>query len=126
MLPFDHERRMVSVLVRDPTDQLILITKGVEAGERIGIVAVPPGEPWPTELPKRTDFWLFDLTMLYVMSYDPSNAWLGTERVTEPSAIEQARRWRAAALRLAQPWQDYIARHPQLTRIVSDGHLAAG
>jgi hypothetical protein len=98
----------------------------VEAGERIGIVAVSPGKPWPTELPKRTDFWLFDLTILYVMSYDPSNAWLATERVTEPSAIEQARRWRAAALRLAQPWQDYIACRPQLTRIVSDGHLAAG
>ncbi len=94
---------MVSVLVRDPTDQLILITKGVEAGERIGIVAVPPGEPWPTELPKRTDFWLFDLTMLYVMSYDPSNAWLGTERVTEPSAIEQARRSRCGADRVRHP-----------------------
>jgi len=28
VLPFDHERRMVSVLVRDPTGQLVLITKG--------------------------------------------------------------------------------------------------
>jgi magnesium-transporting ATPase (P-type) len=28
VLPFDHERRMVSVLVRDPAGQLILITKG--------------------------------------------------------------------------------------------------
>jgi Mg2+-importing ATPase len=28
VLPFDHERRMVSVLVRDPAGELILITKG--------------------------------------------------------------------------------------------------
>jgi Mg2+-importing ATPase len=28
VLPFDHERRMVSALVRDPTGQLILVTKG--------------------------------------------------------------------------------------------------
>jgi Mg2+-importing ATPase len=28
VLPFDHERRMVSVLVRDPTGQLTLVTKG--------------------------------------------------------------------------------------------------
>ncbi len=97
----------------------------VEAGERIGIVAVPPGESWPTELPERTDFWLFDLTVLYVMRYDHRNAWLATERVTEPGAIKRARCWREAALHLAAPWQDYIAAHPPLARIVSETDLAA-
>jgi hypothetical protein len=97
----------------------------VEAGEEIGIIPVPPGKPWPAELPERTDFWLFDLTVLYAMRYDRANAWMATEQVTKPRAIEQARRWREAALRLAVPWHDYIDSHPQLARIVSEGDLAA-
>jgi hypothetical protein len=97
----------------------------VEAGERIGIVAVPPGQPWPTELPERTDFWLFDHSVLYAMRYDQNNAWRSTERVTDPAAIKVARRWRDAALRLAVPWRDYIATHPPLARIVSETDLAA-
>ncbi|MFZ0119204.1 MAG: DUF6879 family protein [Pseudonocardiaceae bacterium] len=94
-----------------------------KAGERIGIIPVPPGEPWPTELPERTDFWLFDLTVLYVLRYDQNGAWHSTEQVTEPGAIEQARRWREAALRLAVPWRDYVAAHPAMARIVSQTDL---
>jgi hypothetical protein len=97
----------------------------VDAGEQIGIVPVPAGKSWPTELPQRTDFWIFDLTVLYALRYDQSGAWLATERVTEPVAIEAARRWREAALRLAVPWREYIAGNPALARIVPQGHRAA-
>lgn len=97
----------------------------VEAGELIGIVAVLPGEPWPIELPQRTDFWLFDHSVLYGTRYDQDNAWRSTERVTDPAAIKAARHWREAALRLAVPWRDYIAAHPPLARIVSETDLAA-
>lgn len=90
----------------------------VAAGEQIGIIPVPPGKPWPTELPERTDFWLFDLSVLYAMRYDHSNAWRSTDLVTEPVAIEAACRWREAALRLAVPWREYTACDPALARIV--------
>lgn len=84
-----------------------------------------PGEPWPIELPQRTDFWLFDHSVLYGMRYDQNNAWRSTERVTDPAAIKAARHWREVALRLAVPWRDYIAAHPPLARIVSETDLAA-
>jgi hypothetical protein len=97
----------------------------VEAGEQIGIIPVPPGKQWPLELPKRTDFWLFDLTVLYVLRYDENGAWHSTEQVTELVAIEAARRWREAALRLAVPWREYLACNPALARILSETGLAA-
>ncbi|MDT7711356.1 MAG: P-type Mg2+ transporter, partial [Pseudonocardiales bacterium] len=41
VLPFDHERRMASVLVRDPTGQLTLVTKGAPETILDRCVAVP-------------------------------------------------------------------------------------
>lgn len=86
----------------------------VDAGEDIRIVPVAVGQQWPRELPERTDFWLFDLTVLYTLRYDQDGAWLATDEVTDPAAIEQACVWREAALHHALPWRRYIDSHPQL------------
>jgi len=87
------------------------------AGEQIGIIPVALGE-WPADLP-RSDFWLFDSSVLYAMHYGPDGTWLGAEPVTDPGRIVEACRWRDAALYHAMPWEAYIASHPDLKR-----HLA--
>ena len=114
-------------VVREPvTDYLRFeLTWGyqpnVAAGEDIGIVPVPAGDPWPTGIPERTDFWLFDFRVLYALRYDPNGSWLAAEQVTERAAIHQANRWRETAIPLATPWRLYIDSHPELARIVSQG-----
>ncbi|MFY9809576.1 MAG: hypothetical protein WCC65_14460 [Pseudonocardiaceae bacterium] len=45
--------------------------------------------------------------------------------MTEPVAIEAARRWREVALRLAVPWREYVACNPALARIVPQTDRAA-
>jgi Mg2+-importing ATPase len=42
VLPFDHERNMVSVLVRDTAGQLTLVTKGAPESVLDRCLAVPP------------------------------------------------------------------------------------
>jgi hypothetical protein len=66
------------------------------AGEEIGIIPVALGE-WPDDLP-RSDFWLFDSSVLYAMHYEPDGIWLGAEPVTDPGRIVEACRWPDAAL----------------------------
>ncbi len=118
-------------VVREPiTDYLRFeLTWGyqpnVDAGEDIRIVPVLPGDPWPCGLPERTDFWLFDFSVLYALRYDPNGSWIAAEQVTERAAIQQARRWRETAIQLATPWRLYIDSHPELARIVSQGELRA-
>lgn len=118
-------------VVREPiTDYLRFeLTWGyqpnVDAGEDIRIVPVLPGDPWPRGLPERTDFWLFDFSVLYALRYDPNGSWIAAEQVTERAAIQQARRWRETAIQLATPWRLYIDSHPELARIVSQGELRA-
>jgi hypothetical protein len=84
------------------------------AGEEIGIIPVALGE-WPDDLP-RSDFWLFDSSVLYAMHYEPDGTWLGAEPVTDPGRIVEACRWRDAALHHATPWKAYIASHLDLRR----------
>lgn len=118
-------------VVREPiTDYLRFeLTWGyqpnVDAGEDIRIVPVLPGHPWPCGLPERTDFWLFDFSVLYALRYDPNGSWIAVEQVTEWAAIQQARRWRETAIERATPWQLYLDSHPELARIVSQGELRA-
>lgn len=69
----------------------------VAAGEDIRIVPVPDEAPWPSDLPRDTDFWLFDSAYLYAMHYAPDGTWLGTEPVSDPARIVQACEWRDAA-----------------------------
>ncbi|MGH3926006.1 MAG: DUF6879 family protein, partial [Pseudonocardiaceae bacterium] len=79
---------------------------------------VGEGQTWPIDVPKATDYWLFDSAELYHQHYDSEGTWLGTEVVTDPARIVAACRWRDAALHLAMPWQDYIAARPELARHV--------
>ncbi|MGH3869601.1 MAG: DUF6879 family protein [Pseudonocardiaceae bacterium] len=112
-------------VVREPiTDYLRFeLTWGyqpnVTAGEYIGIIPVPPGHRWPRGLPEQTDFWIFDLGVLYELRYHPDGSWIAAEQVTEPAAIQQACRWREAALGLATPWRSYVNSNPELARIVA-------
>lgn len=118
-------------VVREPiTDYLRFeLTWGyqpnVDAGEDIGIIPVPPGAPWPATLPERADFWLFDFSVLYTLRYDQDGSWIAAEQVTERAAIQQARRWRETAIRLAMPWRLYIDSHPELAGVVPRGKLKA-
>jgi hypothetical protein len=91
----------------------------VAAGEDIRIVPVREHE-WPAGLP-RQDFWLFDDADLFVAHYAADGMWLGVEPVDEPARVAAARRFRDNALHLAQPWQDFIARRPELAARVPAG-----
>ena len=97
----------------------------VHAGEDIRIVPVAPGDTWPCGLPERTDFWMFDFSVLYALRYDQDGSWIATEQVTDRSAIQQARHWRETAIQLGVPWRLYIDLHPELTSIVPKGELRA-
>lgn len=87
------------------------------AGEQVGIVALQAAQRWPGDVPM-TDFWLFDSSVLFELRYDGGDRWLGIEEVTDPGQIVAACRSRDAALHHAQPWQDYLAAHPDLGRRV--------
>ena len=82
----------------------------VEAGEEIGLVVLGETEPWPAELPREVDFWLFDEGLLFELSYDPDGMWLSVNEIADRRRVEQAQRWRSAALRRARDWQGYVAR----------------
>lgn len=87
----------------------------VEAGEEIGLVVLDEAEPWPPELPSDVDFWLFDEHLLFELRYDPDGMWLSVNEIADRRRIEQAQRWRTAALRHARDWHGYVAAHPELS-----------
>lgn len=97
----------------------------VDAGEDIRILPVAPGGTWPCGLPERTDFWLFDFSVLYALRYDQDGSWVAAEQVTELSAIRQACRWRETAIALGVPWRLYIEQRPDLARTVHQEGLRA-
>lgn len=92
----------------------------VDAGEDIGIVPIPPDNPWPCGLPQQTDFWMFDFNVLYALRYHPDGSWIAAEQVTERAAVHQARRWRETARQLATPWRLYIDLRPDLARLAGE------
>lgn len=96
----------------------------IAAGEDIGVVGVPLGQPWPDGIPQ-WDFWLFDASELYDMHYDPDGMWLGVEQVTDPARIVAACRCREAALHHAVPWRRYVSSRPELTRHLTEALLPA-
>jgi len=59
----------------------------VAAGEDIGIVPVPPGDPRHSGLPERTDFWLFDFSAEADIS-----AWVAAGGANESVSAELLRR----------------------------------
>lgn len=88
-----------------------------DAGEEIGIVAVKHEEAWPHDL-AGVDFWLFDSSVLFELTYDHDDRWLDITEVTDPDRIVAACRRRDAALHHARSWRDYLASHPDLGRQV--------
>lgn len=90
----------------------------VAAGEDIRIVSVREGE-WPA-LP-RQDFWLFDDRDLYLAHYGADGTWLGVELIEDLVEVDRARRWRDDAVRLSQPWREYVAGRPELAARIPAG-----
>lgn len=109
----------VHVITEPLTDYLRLeLTWGygpnAAAGEDIRIIPVREGDAWPVDVPRGTDFWLFDSHELYDQHYDSDGTWLGTELAANPAKIVAACHWRDAALHQAMPWEDYISDRPEL------------
>ena len=90
----------------------------VSAGEDIGIIPVAGLDEWPTDVP-RSDWWLFDSSVLLEMDYEPDGAWAGARRVRDPERIVAAGRARDAALHRAVSWRTYIASRPELQQRVA-------
>lgn len=106
-------------IVREPLSEYLKFEltweygPNVEAGEGIGIVSIGPDTHWPSTWDVQ-DFWLFDDDTLFAPRYDGSRTWLGLEDVRDPARIRHARQVRKAALESAEPWREYVARHPAL------------
>lgn len=85
--------------------------QSVAAGEDVRILLIT--DDWPADIP-RSDFWLFDDHELFLMVYDSTGVWLGAEHINDRSAVARACRARDVALRLAQPWAEFVAHRPEL------------
>lgn len=112
-----HTTERVHVVVEPLTDYLRfeltwMYALNAAAGERIWIADATRG--WPAGVP-RSDFHLFDSTVLFLGDYTPDGTWLGVTRDDRPAALAAARSARAAALKQVQPWETYIAGRPDLT-----------
>lgn len=86
----------------------------VAAGEDIRILPVRQGE-WPGDLP-REDYWLFDSSDLWSMTYDDAGAFLRADLIRDPAAIVRACYWRDAAMHQAVTYDEYMRRTPGLRR----------
>lgn len=84
----------------------------VDAGEDIRIIPVQPGE-WPP-LPKGYDYWLFDSSELWVMTYDAEGRFLYAEHRQDPGEIVLYNHMRDAAMHAATEYHAYMRRHPDL------------
>ena len=86
--------------------ELAVYAKNVAAGDDVRVISVHRGD-WPPGVP-RHDWWLFDDTDLWLMSYDPTGAFLATEQIDDPAQVDQHRRWRDAAVAASSPWSAYM------------------
>lgn len=86
----------------------------VAAGEDVRIIPVA-GNEWPSDVP-HWDFWLFDSSELWDMSYTDGGTWLGVELLADPARVVAACHARDAALHQSLPWAQYIRSHWELTR----------
>jgi Family of unknown function (DUF6879) len=87
----------------------------IEAGEDIRILPasqVPAGDL--SRLGVIGDYWLFDSSDLWVMSYNPDGAFRYIEQVSDPGRIVARAYWRDAALHYAIPYADYMRRRELL------------
>lgn len=101
----------VHVVVEPLTDYLryefAAYQQNAAAGENIQLIPVT-ASTWPDELPRDTDFWLFDDAEVWDMRYDPDGRFLEATRSDSHSHIVDCRRWRDEALRLAVPLANYV------------------
>lgn len=88
-----------------------------QAGEEIGIVAVPADEPWPLTWDV-ADFWLFDEARLFVPVYDQYGTWLGMNDVDDADRVRAACRAKTRAIESATSWHKYVAERPELAERV--------
>jgi hypothetical protein len=87
----------------------------VEAGEDIRILPasrVPQGAL--PALCTLDDYWLFDSSDLWVMTYDADGGFEHMRQVTDPGVIVSHAYWRDAALHYAIPYADYMRRRELL------------
>ena len=61
------------------------------------------------------DFWLFDDDTVARLRYDPDGGFVGAE-LAEPALVPGYRRYRDLALRAAEPFATWWARHPEYKR----------
>lgn len=87
-----------------------------DAGENIGLVVLGPEEQWPVDLPQALDFTLIDNCRLFQQVYSDQGAWLGINEISDQARIDQACRWRDAALRRAQSWASYVGEQAALVQ----------
>lgn len=108
----------VHVVVEPPTDYMRFELTGyrynVDAGEEVRIIPVTDGQ-WAPDVP-HWDFWLFDSSELWDMSYTDDGTWLGVEPLDDPARIVAACHARDAALHQSISWAQYIRRHQDLAR----------
>ncbi len=83
----------------------------VEAGEDIRIL--PAGQLPAGDLSRLGvigDYWLFDSSDLWMMSYDRDGAFRYIEQVSDPRRIVARAYWRDTALHYAIPYREYMRR----------------
>lgn len=83
--------------------------RNARAGEEIRLIPTQPGS-WPTGLPQRQDFWLFDDSDAWAMTYDPTGWFIAAEQITQPDEIAGCRQLREIALTQSIPLADYTHR----------------
>jgi len=88
--------------------ELAAYAETVAAGDDVRVIAVRRGD-WPQGVP-RHDWWLFDDSDLWLMSYDPMGAFVAADQVEDPAEVAQHRRWRDVAVLASSPWSAYMNR----------------
>lgn len=90
--------------------ELAIYALNSAAGEDTRLIPTPAGR-WPDDLPKATDFWLFDDRDVWDMDYDAEGRFLVATRSRSHEHLERCRRWRDTALSSAVSLGTYALAH---------------
>jgi hypothetical protein len=105
-----RQLRRVHVIEEPLTDylryELAAYQHNGRAGEDIRLIPVRHGQ-WPSDLPQNFDFWLFDDSDVWTMTYDDAGRFLSADRATDTQLVNQCRQWRDVALAHSIPQTDY-------------------
>lgn len=83
----------------------------VPAGEDVRIIPVRNGD-WP-DLPHQ-DYWLFDSSLLVVMSYSDDGTFVAGDIVDDPERIVAANFWRDLAIGISVPYREFALGYDDL------------